>query len=49
MGEKRGQAVGTRLGVLTSGVVGVFNVAVVPAAWGRGLGRALTWTVFEAL
>lgn len=45
LGEKGGQAVGTGLGVLTSGVVGVFNVAVVPAARGRGLGRALTEVV----
>ena len=31
----------------TSGVVGVFNIAVVPSARGRGLGRALTETVLR--
>ncbi|MBT0772336.1 GNAT family N-acetyltransferase [Kineosporia sp. J2-2] len=38
-----GRAVGTGLGLTSpDGVLSVFNVAVVPAARGRGIGRALT-------
>ncbi|WP_422735393.1 GNAT family N-acetyltransferase [Micromonospora sp. WMMD729] len=40
--EEDGQLLGTGLGMHTRGVVGVFNIAVVPAARGRGLGRAIT-------
>ncbi|WP_433112859.1 GNAT family N-acetyltransferase [Micromonospora sp. CA-246542] len=40
--EEAGQALGTGLGMRTHGVVGVFNIAVVPDARGRGLGRAIT-------
>jgi GNAT superfamily N-acetyltransferase len=37
-----GEAVGTSLGVRAGDVLGVFNVATVPAARGRGVGRAVT-------
>ncbi|MGV9214059.1 GNAT family N-acetyltransferase [Micromonospora sp. RB23] len=40
--EEDGQALGTGLGMRTRDVVGVFNIAVVPDARGRGLGRAIT-------
>ncbi|MFG3640887.1 GNAT family N-acetyltransferase [Micromonospora sp. NPDC047762] len=42
LAEESGSPVGTGLGIRTSGVIGVFNIAVVPSARGRGLGRALT-------
>ncbi|WP_036329608.1 GNAT family N-acetyltransferase [Microbispora sp. ATCC PTA-5024] len=45
LAEESGRPAGTGLGVRTSGVVGVFNIAVVPSARGRGLGRAITETV----
>ncbi|MFF3442224.1 GNAT family N-acetyltransferase [Streptosporangium sp. NPDC002721] len=45
LAEESGRPVGTGLGILTSGVVGVFNIAVVPAARSRGLGRSITETV----
>ncbi|MFI5928544.1 GNAT family N-acetyltransferase [Micromonospora sp. NPDC051543] len=40
--EEDGQALGTGMGMRHRGVVGVFNIAVVPDARGRGLGRAIT-------
>ncbi|MFC7531593.1 GNAT family N-acetyltransferase [Actinoplanes sp. GCM10030250] len=50
--EEAGRVVATGLGMRTSGVVGVFNIGVAPAARGRGLGRAITERVmldgFEA-
>ncbi|MFG1654769.1 GNAT family N-acetyltransferase [Micromonospora sp. NPDC049275] len=45
--EEDGQPVGTGLGMWTRGVVGVFNIAVVPGARGRGLGRVLTEEVLR--
>ncbi|MEW9533834.1 GNAT family N-acetyltransferase [Microbispora sp. NPDC049125] len=45
LAEESGRPAGTGLGMRTSGVVGVFNIAVVPAVRGRGLGRAITETV----
>ncbi|MEU8379996.1 GNAT family N-acetyltransferase [Streptosporangium sp. NPDC048865] len=45
LAEESGRPIGTGLGIRTSGVVGVFNIAVVPAARSRGLGRAITETV----
>ncbi|WP_433553548.1 GNAT family N-acetyltransferase [Micromonospora zamorensis] len=47
LAEESGRPAGTGLGMLTSGVVGVFNIAVVPSARGRGLGRVLTETVLR--
>ncbi|MBQ1017430.1 GNAT family N-acetyltransferase [Micromonospora sp. D93] len=47
LAEESGRPVGTGLGMRTSGVVGVFNIAVVPSARGRGLGRVLTETVLR--
>ena len=43
--EEPGRPIGTGLGIRTSGVVGVFNIAVVPAARSRGLGRTITEAV----
>ncbi|WP_433534174.1 GNAT family N-acetyltransferase [Micromonospora sp. CA-249363] len=40
--EEGGQVLGTGLGMRTRGAVGVFNIAVVRDARGRGLGRAIT-------
>lgn len=37
-----GVPVATGLGVLGDAVIGVYNIAVVPAARGGGLGRAMT-------
>lgn len=37
-----GRPVGTSLGVLGEGTVGIFNVATLPDARGRGVGRAVT-------
>ncbi|MDG4759128.1 GNAT family N-acetyltransferase [Micromonospora sp. WMMD710] len=37
-----GQPVGTGFGIRTPDAIGVYNIAVVPSARGRGLGRALT-------
>ncbi|WP_436758574.1 GNAT family N-acetyltransferase [Streptosporangium sp. V21-05] len=45
LAEESGRPIGTGLGIRTPGVVGVFNIAVVPAARGRGLGRAITEAV----
>lgn len=45
--EEDGEALGTGLGMRTLGVVGVFNIAVVPAARGRGVGRAITEQVLR--
>ncbi|MEU7841485.1 GNAT family N-acetyltransferase [Micromonospora sp. NPDC049114] len=45
--EEAGETLGTGLGMRTRGVVGVFNIAVVPGARGRGLGRAITETVLR--
>ncbi|WBB68375.1 GNAT family N-acetyltransferase [Micromonospora sp. WMMD812] len=45
LAEESGRTTGTGLGIHTAGVVGVFNIAVVPSARGRGLGRAITETV----
>ncbi|MEU6203180.1 GNAT family N-acetyltransferase [Micromonospora musae] len=42
-----GRPTGTGLGIVTNGVVGVYNIAVVPSARGRGLGRAITETVLS--
>ncbi|WP_410810048.1 GNAT family N-acetyltransferase [Micromonospora sp. 067-2] len=47
LAEESGRPVGTGLGMRTSGVVGVFNIAVLPAARGRGLGRVITETVLR--
>ncbi|MBM0274527.1 GNAT family N-acetyltransferase [Micromonospora tarensis] len=48
LAEESGRPVGTAFGVRTRGAVGVFNIAVVPAARGRGLGRGLTEAVLRA-
>ncbi|GGO32539.1 GNAT family N-acetyltransferase [Micromonospora parathelypteridis] len=45
LAELSGRPVGTGLGMRTAGVVGVFNIAVVPSARGRGLGRLVTEAV----
>ncbi|MET7670443.1 GNAT family N-acetyltransferase [Micromonospora luteifusca] len=45
LAELSGRPVGTGLGVRTVGVVGVFNITVVPSARGRGLGRLVTEAV----
>ncbi|MET8280408.1 GNAT family N-acetyltransferase [Micromonospora sp. NPDC005174] len=45
--EEDGQFLGTGLGMHTRGVVGVFNIAVVPSARGRGVGRAITEEVLR--
>ncbi|MGS2642676.1 GNAT family N-acetyltransferase [Streptosporangium sp. LJ11] len=45
LAEESGRPTGTGLGIRAPGVVGVFNIAVVPAARSRGLGRAITETV----
>ncbi|WP_147458763.1 GNAT family N-acetyltransferase [Micromonospora sp. BL4] len=45
LAEEFGRPIGTGLGMRTAGVVGVFNIAVVPSARGRGLGRAVTEAV----
>jgi len=45
LADESGQPVGTGLGVLTAGVIGVFNIAVIPSARGRGLGRTITEAV----
>ncbi|GIG02920.1 hypothetical protein Cci01nite_80130 [Catellatospora citrea] len=42
LAEESGVPVGTGLVIRNRGAAGVFNIAVVPAARGRGLGRALT-------
>ncbi|MGW0215390.1 GNAT family N-acetyltransferase [Micromonospora chokoriensis] len=47
LAEESDSPVGTALGMLTSGVIGVFNIGVVPSARGRGLGRTLTETVLR--
>ncbi|MET8202765.1 GNAT family N-acetyltransferase [Micromonospora taraxaci] len=47
LAEESDRPVGTALGMLTSGVIGVFNIGVVPSARGRGLGRTLTETVLR--
>ncbi|MEU5914474.1 GNAT family N-acetyltransferase [Micromonospora sp. NPDC047527] len=47
LADESGHPAGTGLGVRTAGVVGVFNVAVAPAARGRGLGRAITEAVLR--
>ena len=47
LAEESERPVGTALGMLTPGVVGVFNIGVVPSARGRGLGRALTEAVLR--
>ncbi|MEU4408406.1 GNAT family N-acetyltransferase [Streptosporangium sp. NPDC023963] len=45
LAEEYGRPTGTGLGIRGPGVVGVFNIAVVPDARSRGLGRAITETV----
>ncbi|MCX5065715.1 GNAT family N-acetyltransferase [Micromonospora lupini] len=45
--EEAGRPVGTGLAMRTRGVVGVFNIAVVPSARGRGLGRVITEEVLR--
>ncbi|MEU7800329.1 GNAT family N-acetyltransferase [Micromonospora arborensis] len=45
LAEVSGRPVGTGLGMRTAGVVGVFNITVVPSARGRGLGRLVTEAV----
>ncbi|MCG5452166.1 GNAT family N-acetyltransferase [Micromonospora hortensis] len=47
LAEESGRPVGTGLGMRTAGVIGVFNIAVVPSARGRGLGRVITETVLR--
>ncbi|MEU8181241.1 GNAT family N-acetyltransferase [Micromonospora sp. NPDC049044] len=47
LAEESGRPVGTGLGLRTAGVLGVFNIAVVPSARGRGLGRAITEAVLR--
>ncbi|MEU8327608.1 GNAT family N-acetyltransferase [Micromonospora sp. NPDC048839] len=47
LAEESGRPVGTGLGMRTSDVLGVFNIAVVPAARGRGVGRAITEAVLR--
>ncbi|WP_158610040.1 GNAT family N-acetyltransferase [Micromonospora musae] len=47
LAEEAGQPAGTGLGIVTSGLIGVFNIAVAPSARGRGLGRAITETVLS--
>ncbi|MEU4528635.1 GNAT family N-acetyltransferase [Micromonospora ureilytica] len=47
LAEESGQPVGTGLGMRNSGMVGVFNIAVLPSARGRGLGRLITETVLR--
>ncbi|MEU7850740.1 GNAT family N-acetyltransferase [Micromonospora parva] len=47
LAEESGRPVGTALGMRTRGVVGVFNIGVVPSARGRGLGRTLTEAVLR--
>lgn len=42
LAEVDGQPVATGFGVLGDGLIGVFNIGVVPAARGAGLGRAMT-------
>ena len=45
LAEESGRPAGAGLGIRTADVVGVFNIAVVPAVRGGGLGRAITETV----
>ncbi|MFG3555834.1 GNAT family N-acetyltransferase [Micromonospora sp. NPDC047557] len=45
--EEAGETLGTGLGIRTRGMVGIFNIAVVPGARGRGLGRAITEKVLR--
>ncbi|TDC38694.1 N-acetyltransferase [Micromonospora sp. 15K316] len=45
LAEESGRPAGTGLGIVTRGVVGVFNIAVAASARGCGLGRAITETV----
>ncbi|MFD6681657.1 MULTISPECIES: GNAT family N-acetyltransferase [Micromonospora] len=47
LAEESGRPVGTALGMRAPGVIGVFNIGVVPSARGRGLGRALTEAVLR--
>ncbi|MFI6780156.1 GNAT family N-acetyltransferase [Micromonospora sp. NPDC050276] len=47
LAEESDRAIGTALGMRTPGVIGVFNIGVVPSARGRGLGRTLTETVLR--
>ncbi|MET8044724.1 GNAT family N-acetyltransferase [Micromonospora sp. NPDC005215] len=47
LAEESGRPVGTGLGLRTHGVLGVFNIAVLPAARGRGVGRAITEAVLR--
>ncbi|WP_433317503.1 GNAT family N-acetyltransferase [Micromonospora sp. CA-269861] len=47
LAEESGHPTGTALGMRTRGAVGVFNIAVVPSARGRGLGRVLTEVVLR--
>ncbi|MEU5960475.1 GNAT family N-acetyltransferase [Micromonospora parva] len=47
LAEESGRPIGTALGISAPGVVGVFNIGVVPSARGRGLGRALTEAVLR--
>ncbi|MET8352081.1 MULTISPECIES: GNAT family N-acetyltransferase [unclassified Micromonospora] len=47
LAEELGRPVGTGLGMRTAGVVGVFNIAVVPSARGGGFGRAITEAVLR--
>lgn len=42
LGEFDGRPVATSLGITSAGVVGIFNVATLKEARGRGFGRALT-------
>ncbi|MEU4473179.1 GNAT family N-acetyltransferase [Micromonospora sp. NPDC023888] len=47
LAEESGRALGTGLGMRNSGVVGVFNIAVLGSARGRGLGRMITEAVLR--
>ncbi|MEW1590091.1 GNAT family N-acetyltransferase [Micromonospora vinacea] len=47
LAEESGRPLGTGLGMRANGVIGVFNIGVVPSARGRGLGRTLTETVLR--
>ena len=45
VGKVDGRAVATAVGIRTGATVGIYNVATVPEARGRGIGTAMTWHV----
>ncbi|RQX16088.1 hypothetical protein DDE19_16590 [Micromonospora ureilytica] len=47
LAEESDRPIGTALGMRATGVIGVFNIGVVPSARGRGVGRTLTETVLR--